>query len=82
MIQAPEPTVIMSNLFWRSDEQMGRLKPFLSKSIRRPQTDRGTVFLRMGNGADASSLLDGVTAAARDTMGAALVAPGTTVMSV
>jgi intracellular sulfur oxidation DsrE/DsrF family protein len=34
-----------------------------------------------GKGADASVLLDGVTAAAPDAMGAAIVAPGTTVMS-
>lgn len=46
------------------------------------KADRGTVFLRMGDGADASSLLDRVTAAAPDAMGAALVTPGTTVMSV
>lgn len=34
-----------------------------------------------GKGADASVLLDGVSAAAPDAMGAAIVAPGTTVMS-
>jgi intracellular sulfur oxidation DsrE/DsrF family protein len=34
-----------------------------------------------GLGADASVLIDGVTAAAPDAMGAAIVAPGTTVMS-
>ncbi|MCL3882559.1 hypothetical protein [Marivita sp. GX14005] len=34
-----------------------------------------------GKGADASVLVDGVTAAAPDAMGAAIVAPGTTVMS-
>ncbi|WP_193825240.1 hypothetical protein [Oceaniglobus indicus] len=34
-----------------------------------------------GKGADASVLIDGVTAAAPDAMGAAIVAPGTTVMS-
>ncbi|MCH8466067.1 MAG: hypothetical protein LAT78_05790 [Roseinatronobacter sp.] len=34
-----------------------------------------------GLGADASVLLEGVTAAAPDAMGAAIVAPGTTVMS-
>jgi len=34
-----------------------------------------------GKGADASILADGVTAAAPDAMGAAIVAPGTTVMS-
>lgn len=34
-----------------------------------------------GLGADASVLIDGVTAAAPDVMGAAIVAPGTTVMS-
>ncbi|MEF3048226.1 hypothetical protein [Pseudotabrizicola sp. L79] len=34
-----------------------------------------------GKGADASILLDGVTAAAPDAMGAAIVAPNTTVMS-
>jgi len=34
-----------------------------------------------GKGADASVLLDGVTAAAPDAMGAAVVAPGTSVMS-
>lgn len=34
-----------------------------------------------GKGADASILMDGVTAAAPDAMGAAIVAPNTTVMS-
>lgn len=34
-----------------------------------------------GKGADASVLVDGVTAAAPDAMGAAIVAPGTTLMS-
>lgn len=34
-----------------------------------------------GKGADASVLIEGVTAAAPDAMGAAIVAPGTTVMS-
>ena len=34
-----------------------------------------------GKGADASILIDGVTAAAPDAMGATIVAPGTTVMS-
>lgn len=34
-----------------------------------------------GMGADASVLIDGVTPAAPDAMGAAIVAPGTTVMS-
>ena len=34
-----------------------------------------------GRGEDASVLVDGVTAAAPDAMGAAVVAPGTTVMS-
>lgn len=34
-----------------------------------------------GRGEDASVLVDGVTAAAPDAMGAAIVAPGTTVMS-
>lgn len=34
-----------------------------------------------GMGADASVLLDGVTAAAPDVMGATIVAPGTTVLS-
>lgn len=34
-----------------------------------------------GKGADASSLLDGVSAAAPDAMGAEIVAPGTTVLS-
>lgn len=34
-----------------------------------------------GKGADASVLVEGVTAAAPDAMGAAIVAPGTTVMS-
>ena len=34
-----------------------------------------------GKGADASILVEGVTAAAPDAMGAAIVAPGTTVMS-
>ena len=34
-----------------------------------------------GKGADASILMDGVTAAAPDAMGATIVAPGTTVLS-
>ncbi len=34
-----------------------------------------------GRGEDASVLVEGVTAAAPDAMGAAIVAPGTTVMS-
>jgi predicted peroxiredoxin len=34
-----------------------------------------------GKGADASILIDGVSAAAPDAMGAAIVAPGTSVMS-
>ncbi len=34
MIQAPELTgVKMSNLFWLTDEQMERLKPFVGKTV-------------------------------------------------
>jgi transposase len=40
MIQAPELTgVMMSNLFWLSDEQMERLKPFFPKSHGKPRVD-------------------------------------------
>lgn len=40
MIQAPELTgVVMSNLFWLSDEQMERLKPFFPKSHGKPRVD-------------------------------------------
>ncbi len=38
----------MSNLYWLSEAQMERLKPFLPKSIRRSENSPGTVFLRMG----------------------------------
>jgi transposase len=40
MIQAPELTgVKMSNLFWLTDEQMERLKPFFPKSHGKPRVD-------------------------------------------
>jgi transposase len=40
VIQAPEPTgVIMSTLFWLTDEQMGRLRPFFPKSRGKPRVD-------------------------------------------
>ena len=40
MIQAPELTgVVMSNLFWLTDEQMERLRPFFPKSHGRPRVD-------------------------------------------
>ena len=40
MIQSPELTgVMMSNLFWLTDEQMGRLKPFFPKSHGKPRVD-------------------------------------------
>ena len=40
MIQAPELTgVMMSNLFWLTDEQMERLKPFFPKSQVKPWLD-------------------------------------------
>ena len=40
MIQAPKLMgVLMSNLFWLSDEQMGRLMPFFPKSHGKPRVD-------------------------------------------
>ena len=40
MIQAPKLTgVMMSNLFWLTDEQMGRLRPFFPKSHGKPRVD-------------------------------------------
>jgi transposase len=40
VIQAPELTgVEMSNLFWLTDEQMERLKPFFPKSHGKPRVD-------------------------------------------
>lgn len=40
MIQAPELTgVMMDNLFWLTDEQMERLRPFFPKSHGKPRVD-------------------------------------------
>ena len=40
MIQAPELTgVMMSNLFWLTDAQMARLRPFFPKSHGKPRVD-------------------------------------------
>ena len=40
MIQAPELTgVMMSNLYWLTDEQMERLRPFFPKSHGKPRVD-------------------------------------------
>lgn len=40
MIQGPELTgVMMRNLFWLTDEQMDRLKPFFPKSHGKPRVD-------------------------------------------
>ena len=40
MIQAPELTgVMMSNLFWLTEEQMERLRPFFQKSHGKPRVD-------------------------------------------
>jgi transposase len=40
MIQAPELTgVLMSNLFWLTDEQMKRLRSFFSKSHGKSRVD-------------------------------------------
>ncbi|GGO28578.1 IS5 family transposase [Gemmobacter aquaticus] len=40
MIQGPDLTgVMMSNLFWLTDEQMERLKPFFLKSHGKPRVD-------------------------------------------
>ncbi len=45
MIQAPELTgVMMSNLFWLTDEQMERLKPFFPKSHGKLRVDDGRVL--------------------------------------
>ena len=49
MIQATELTVvIMSNLFWLTDEQMERLKPFFPKSHGKPRVDDRRRFLLVG----------------------------------
>jgi len=51
MIQAPELTgVMMSNLFWLTEEQMERLKPFFPRSHGKPRVDdrrvlSGIVFI-------------------------------------
>ena len=51
MIQGPELTgVMMRNLFWLTDEQMDRLKPFFPKSHGKPRVDdrrvlSGIVFI-------------------------------------
>ena len=51
MIQAPELTgEMMSNLFWLTEEQMERLKPFFPKSHGKPRVDdrrvlSGIVFI-------------------------------------
>ena len=40
VIQSPELTgVIMSNLYWLTDEQMARLQPFFPKSHGKPRVD-------------------------------------------
>lgn len=40
MIQAPELTaVMMDNLFWLTDEQMDRLRPFFPRSHGKPRVD-------------------------------------------
>ena len=40
MIQTPELTgVMMSNLFWLTDEQIERLRPFFPKSHGKPRVD-------------------------------------------
>jgi transposase len=40
VIQAPELTgVMMSNLYWLTDEQMERLRPFFPKSHGKPRVD-------------------------------------------
>jgi transposase len=51
VIQGPELTgVMMRNLFWLTDEQMDRLKPFFPKSHGKPRVDdrrvlSGIVFI-------------------------------------
>jgi transposase len=51
VIQAPELTgVEMSNLFWLTDAQMERLRPFFPKSHGKPRVDdrrmlSGTIFI-------------------------------------
>ncbi|WP_264788611.1 transposase, partial [Gluconobacter kanchanaburiensis] len=37
----------MSDLFWRTDEQMDRLRPFLPKSHGRPRVDDRRVLSRI-----------------------------------
>jgi transposase len=45
MIQAPELMgVMMSNLFWLTDEQVERLKPFFPKSHGKPRVDNRHVL--------------------------------------
>ena len=56
----------------------GLMKTMMEKSGLKVQVC--AIYLP-GKGADATILLDGVTAAAPDALGAAIVAPGTTVMS-
>jgi len=38
----------MSNLFWLTEAQMARLRPFFPRVSEEQKTVRGTVFLRMG----------------------------------
>ena len=48
MIQAPELTgVMISNLFWLTDAQMARLRPFFSKSHGKPRVDDRRVLSRI-----------------------------------
>lgn len=48
MIQAPELSgVMMSNLFWLTDAQMKRLKPFLPKSHGKPRVNNRRVMSGM-----------------------------------
>jgi transposase len=45
VIQAPELTgVMMSNLFWLTNEQIERLKPFFPKSHGKPSVDDRSVL--------------------------------------
>ena len=39
MIQAPELGGTMSNLYWLSEDQMARLRPFFPKSHGKPRVD-------------------------------------------
>ena len=40
MVQAPEPTgVTLSNLFWLTDAQMARLRPYFPNSHGKPRVD-------------------------------------------